>query len=81
MLYDPNSYYHPELTTGNFTYEKICPACNGKCWVDSQYKGAQKCPVCDGTGKIKNGSPSHYWFAEDPQSTATWSNHVRTVIL
>ncbi len=31
----------------------ICPACKGKCWVDSQYKGPAKCPVCDGNGSVE----------------------------
>ena len=31
---------------------KNCHACNGKGWVDSMYKGACKCPVCDGIGEI-----------------------------
>lgn len=30
---------------------KICHGCGGKGWVDSQYKGAVLCPVCDGSGK------------------------------
>jgi len=30
----------------------ICPACDGKRWVDSQYKGPSKCPVCNGEGSI-----------------------------
>jgi len=29
-----------------------CPACEGKRWVDSKYRGPSKCPVCNGSGSI-----------------------------
>ena len=29
-----------------------CPACDGRCWVDSPSKGPSICPVCKGTGSI-----------------------------
>ncbi len=32
----------------------ICPGCGGKRWVDSQYKGAQLCPVCKGAGELSD---------------------------
>ncbi|MDD5511110.1 MAG: hypothetical protein PHI12_09925 [Dehalococcoidales bacterium] len=34
-----------------------CFGCNGKGWVDSQYRGAMKCPVCGGTGKLAQTQP------------------------
>lgn len=30
----------------------ICHGCQGKGWVDSQYKGAMTCPVCGGSGEV-----------------------------
>ncbi len=29
-----------------------CHGCEGRGWVDSQYKGAMLCPVCHGSGKV-----------------------------
>jgi len=29
-----------------------CHGCEGMGWVDSQYKGAQVCPICGGTGQL-----------------------------
>jgi hypothetical protein len=37
-----------------------CPACDGKCWVDSQHKGPSVCPVCKGSGSVvKPTTPIH----------------------
>lgn len=33
-----------------------CPACDGRCWVDSQHKGPSICPVCNGKGHVAETS-------------------------
>lgn len=33
-----------------------CYGCDGKGWVDSQYKGPTKCPICGGGGSVKEKS-------------------------
>jgi DnaJ-class molecular chaperone len=32
--------------------EVFCHGCGGRGWVDSEYRGAQICPVCQGHGRL-----------------------------
>jgi hypothetical protein len=43
-----------------------CYGCEGKGWVDSQYKGAMICPVCGGSGETSKGQPRTSSLAKKP---------------
>ena len=30
----------------------VCHGCYGKGWVDSQWSGPSRCPICQGTGSL-----------------------------
>ncbi|WP_392654727.1 hypothetical protein [Dehalococcoides sp. THU4] len=37
-----------------------CHGCEGKGWVDGQYSGIVKCPICGGTGKLNTTIQTTY---------------------
>lgn len=55
-----------------------CPACNGKCWVDSQYKGPMVCPLCKGSGRSHQFPPAKTKEGKYDQD-AFWTNMTRDV--
>ena len=55
MIYDP---YNRLTTSDNYIYT-LCHGCGGKGWVETS-RGAERCPVCNGTGRSSNRSPYQY---------------------
>jgi hypothetical protein len=47
-----------------------CHGCNGKGWVDSVYKGAMVCPVCNGSGTVIPSATK--WYPVYPYQPYPW---------
>jgi len=56
---------------------KTCPACNGRCVIivhDGPNKAhAERCPICSGTGRVRDYEPYEPWY---PEPYVPWKPYV-----